>query len=140
MPQLRQVILCADLAKAVPDEHKKFLAVLVWVQVVVSFQSVNLLYTLVWRKVVFEEQLKYLKAKDTRIPKVEALSGRMNVWNIPEELSKTPTSLISGHHGKLHIDELRLIIDQGGGLENNPVAAVVLPLEKDVCDTDQLMK
>lgn len=31
-----------------------------------------------------EEQLKYLKARDTRIPKVEALSGRKNVWEIPE--------------------------------------------------------
>lgn len=31
-----------------------------------------------------EEQLKYLKAKDTRIPKVEALSGRKTVRDIPE--------------------------------------------------------
>lgn len=34
-----------------------------------------------------EEQLKYLKAKDTRIPKVEPLSGRKNVWNIPEVIA-----------------------------------------------------
>lgn len=31
-----------------------------------------------------EEQLELLKAKDTRVPKVEALSGRKNVWDIPE--------------------------------------------------------
>lgn len=31
-----------------------------------------------------EEQLKYLKARDTRIPKVEALSGRKNVWEMPK--------------------------------------------------------
>lgn len=31
-----------------------------------------------------KEQLDYLKAKDTRIPKVEPLSGRKNVWDIPE--------------------------------------------------------
>jgi hypothetical protein len=31
-----------------------------------------------------QEQLKYLKAKDTRISKVEALSGRKNVWEIPQ--------------------------------------------------------
>lgn len=30
------------------------------------------------------EQLELLKAKDTRVPKVEALSGRKNVWDIPE--------------------------------------------------------
>lgn len=31
-----------------------------------------------------EEQLKSLKSKDTRISKVEALSGRKNVWDIPQ--------------------------------------------------------
>ena len=29
------------------------------------------------------EQLERLKSKDTRIPKVEALSGRKSVWDIP---------------------------------------------------------
>ncbi|KAL2481635.1 Tetratricopeptide repeat (TPR)-like superfamily protein [Abeliophyllum distichum] len=144
MLQLRQVILCADLVKAVPDEHKKFLAVLVWVQEETKEGFQNSILVAVHagleKSKVFEEQLKNLKAKDTRIPKVEALSGRKNVWNIPEGLSKTPTAVISGHHGKLHIDQLRLIIDEGGGMENNPVAAVVLHSEKIVCDTDQLMK
>ncbi|CAK9168099.1 unnamed protein product [Ilex paraguariensis] len=85
-----------------------------------------------------EEQLKFLKAKDTRIPKVEALSGRKSVWDIPEELTKSPTIVVSGHHAKLHIEGLRLIIDQGGGLEENPVAAVVLPSMKIGRDTDDL--
>ena len=31
-----------------------------------------------------DEQLKRLKSKDTTIPKVEALSGRKSVWDIPE--------------------------------------------------------
>ncbi|KAL2502994.1 Calcineurin-like metallo-phosphoesterase superfamily protein [Forsythia ovata] len=140
----------ADLVKAVPDEHKKFLADLVWVheeddvciETKEGFQNCKLIavHAGLEKNKGFEEQLKYLKAKDTRIPKVEALSGRKDVWDIPEELSKTPTIVISGHHGKLHIDELRLIIDQGGGLEKNPVAAVVLPSKKIVRDTDQLMK
>lgn len=30
------------------------------------------------------EQLKMLRAKDTRVPKVPALSGRKNVWDIPK--------------------------------------------------------
>ncbi|KAK6139991.1 hypothetical protein DH2020_026265 [Rehmannia glutinosa] len=85
-----------------------------------------------------EEQLNYLKAKDTRIPKIEPLSGRKNVWNIPEELSKTPTIVVSGHHGKVHIEDFRFIIDLGGGLESNPVAAIVLPSKKMVLDTDRL--
>lgn len=31
-----------------------------------------------------KEQMKYLKARDTRIPKLQPLSGRKNVWDIPE--------------------------------------------------------
>lgn len=46
--------------------------------------------------------------------------------------------MVSGHHGKVHFDDLRLIIDLGGGLENNPVAALVLPSKKIVLDTDKL--
>lgn len=55
-----------------------------------------------------------------------------------QELSKTPTIVVSGHHAKVYIEELRLIIDQGGGMESNPVAAIVLPSKKLVLDTDQL--
>lgn len=50
----------------------------------------------------------------------------------------TETIVVSGHHGKLHIDGLRLVIDEGGGLESNPVAAVVLPSMKIVRDTDNI--
>ncbi|KAF4384069.1 hypothetical protein G4B88_030965 [Cannabis sativa] len=31
-----------------------------------------------------KEQLKFLKAKDTRVPKVDSLSGRKNVWDMPK--------------------------------------------------------
>ena len=48
--------------------------------------------------------------------------------------------MVSGHHGKLHIEGLRLIIDEGGGFENKPVAAIVLPSMKLVRDTDNLTK
>lgn len=30
------------------------------------------------------EQLKVLKARDTAIPKVECLSGRKSIWDMPE--------------------------------------------------------
>lgn len=58
--------------------------------------------------------------------------------DILQELTKTPTVIVSGHHGKLNIEGLRLIIDEGGGMEKNPVAAVVLPSMKIVRDTDML--
>lgn len=53
-----------------------------------------------------------------------------------QELRETETILVSGHHGKLHIDGLRLIIDEGGGHEHKPVAAIILPSMKVVRDTD----
>lgn len=138
----------ADLRKAVPDEHKKFLADLVWVheednvsiETEKGLQQCKLIavHAGLEKGKGVKEQLNYLKAKDTSIPKVEPLNGRNNVWDIPEELSKTPTIVVSGHHGKVYIEELRLIIDQGGGMESNPVAAIVLPSKKLVLDTDQL--
>ncbi|XXG64985.1 hypothetical protein AAC387_Pa05g2797 [Persea americana] len=136
----------ADLAKAVPDEHKKFLANLVWVheednvwiessegrqccKLVAVHAGLN-------RTTKVEEQLKLLKARDTSVPKVEMLSGRQDVWEIPKELSQTPTIVLSGHHGKLHIEGLRLIIDESGGLEHFPIAAIILPSMTILRDTD----
>ncbi|OWM82512.1 tyrosine-protein phosphatase RLPH2-like [Punica granatum] len=140
----------ADLVRAVPEEHKKFLADLVWVHEednvciktpdgIKSCRLIAVHAGLLKEKKV-EEQLRSLKAKDTQIPKVEALSGRKTVWDMPEELTNPPTIVVSGHHGKLHIDGLRLIIDEGGGLENNPVAAIILPSLTIVRDTDDLVK
>ena len=33
------------------------------------------------------EQLEFLKARDTRVPKVTDLSGRKDVWDIPEVMN-----------------------------------------------------
>lgn len=55
-------------------------------------------------------------------------------------MADSSTIVVSGHHGKLHIEGRRLIIDEGGGLEHNPVAAVVLPSMTIVRDTDQPKK
>ncbi|KAM7526089.1 hypothetical protein LguiA_015991 [Lonicera macranthoides] len=139
----------ADLVKAVPDAHKKFLVDLVWVHeeknvCIETAQGIKhckliAVHAGLEKSKGIGEQLKLLKSRDTRIPKVEALSGRKTVWDIPEDLAKTPTIVVSGHHGKLHIEGLRLIIDEGGGLENNPVAAIVLPSMKLVRDTDNLV-
>ncbi|CAM8888716.1 unnamed protein product [Rhodiola kirilowii] len=137
----------ADLVKAVPDEHKKFLADLVWVHeednVCVEIKGVPTICKLIavhagLEKENVEGQLNYLRARDTSIPKVTALSGRKDVWQIPKELTEKPTIVVSGHHGKLHVDGLRLIIDEGGGIESNPIAAIVLPSLQIVRDTDSL--
>ena len=61
-------------------------------------------------------------------------------FGIPQELNEKQTIVVSGHHGKLHVEGLRLIIDEGGGLEKNAVAAIVLPSMKIVRDTDVLAK
>lgn len=55
-------------------------------------------------------------------------------------MSDTPTIVVSGHHAKVHVEEFRLIIDRGGGIEINPVAAIVLPSKTFVLDTDELVK
>ncbi|XP_074276911.1 tyrosine-protein phosphatase RLPH2-like [Silene latifolia] len=136
----------SELMKAVPDDHKKFLADLVWVH-----EEDNVaIETAEGRKICkliavhgglqqgkpVNEQLKLLKARDTSISKVECLSGRKTVWDMPEELKASSTIVVSGHHGKLHIDGLRLIIDEGGGYTDRPVAAIILPYMKIVRDTD----
>ncbi|KAL9318912.1 hypothetical protein ACSQ67_015429 [Phaseolus vulgaris] len=149
-PTHRQVIsLHADLVKAVPDEHKKFLADLVWVHeeddVFINTEDGGKCCKLIavhagLEKGDVKEQLKLLKARNTRVPKVEALSGRRSVWDIPEELTASPTIIVSGHHGKLHTEGLRLIIDEGGGFKDRPVAAIVLPSQKVIRDTDVLAK
>ena len=62
------------------------------------------------------------------------------MFNFTQELTEKPIIVVSGHHGKLHIDGLRLIIDEGGGFENKPVAAIALPSMKLFRDTDNLTK
>lgn len=34
------------------------------------------------------EQLRFLKAKETHVPKIEALSGRKTVWDIPKVMAR----------------------------------------------------
>ncbi|KAF3441701.1 hypothetical protein FNV43_RR15616 [Rhamnella rubrinervis] len=138
----------SDLVKAVPDDHKKFLADMVWVHeeddVCVETKDgikqckLIAVHAGLEKNRDVKEQLKFLKARDTRVPKVEALSGRKNVWDIPQELTENPTIVVSGHHGKLRIEGLRLVIDEGGGYPEKPVAAIVLPSMKIVRDTDVL--
>ncbi|XP_010683851.2 tyrosine-protein phosphatase RLPH2 [Beta vulgaris subsp. vulgaris] len=136
----------ADLMKAVPDDHKRFLADLVWVheednvcmKTPEGLKNCKLIAVhggLQQGKPV-NEQLKVLKARDTAIPKVECLSGRKSIWDMPEELKGNSTIVVSGHHGELNIDGLRLIIDEGGGYEDKPVAAIILLSMNIVRDTD----
>lgn len=137
-----------DLIKEVPEEHKNFLSNLVWVHEednvwIKSSEGKSCckliaVHAGLERGKGVEEQLKLLKVRDTSIPKVEALSGRANVWEIPKELSEKPIIVVSGHHGKLHIQGLRLIIDESGGMEHLPVAAVVLSSMAIIRDTDTI--
>lgn len=65
---------------------------------------------------------------------------RCLAFGISQELTDNPTIVVSGHHAKLHVEGLRLIMDEGGGFEERPVAAIVLPSMKIVRDTDVLAK
>ncbi|CAA6668514.1 unnamed protein product [Spirodela intermedia] len=149
-----------ELTKAVPEEHKKFLSTLsgsmrrlsIWNRNPGSADEDDVgldapegrlcckliaVHAGLERGKPVEQQLRTLRSRDTSISKVEALSGRQNVWNIPKELSgETPTIIVSGHHGKLHLEGLRFIVDEGGGRKESPVAALILPSQTIVRDTD----
>ncbi|GJN27718.1 hypothetical protein PR202_gb15763 [Eleusine coracana subsp. coracana] len=126
-----------DLAKAMPEEHKKFLHDLVWIHeeddVPVDTDKGQTVCKLIAvhagleRSMDLNEQLRVLRTRDTRVPKIQMLHGRHDVWDIPKDLSAEQIIIVSGHHGKLHIDGLRFIIDEGGGYEDKPIAAIVLP-------------
>ncbi|KAG7624654.1 putative calcineurin-like phosphoesterase domain, ApaH type [Arabidopsis thaliana] len=136
----------SDLIKAVPESHKKFLTNMVWVHkeddVCIETEEglthckLIAVHAGLETKNNVEEQLKLLRDKDTSIPRIQPLTGRKTVWGIPQELDDKKTIVVSGHHGKLHIDGLRLIIDEGGGYTDTPLAAIVLPSKKIIRDTD----
>ncbi|CAN6719766.1 unnamed protein product [Malus baccata var. baccata] len=121
----------ADLVKAVPNKHKKFLSNMdnVCIETADRIKHCRLIvvHAGLEKDKDVKQQLAFLKAKDTRVLKIEALSGRKNVWDIPKELTEKPTIVVSDHHAKLNIEGLRLTIDEGGGMAERPVAAVVLP-------------
>lgn len=133
------------LMKAVPEKHRKFLQDLVWVHEEEEVDTgdpemsrTKLIAVHAGLEITksVEEQLKVLYDRDVTFPRVEALSGRKNVWEIPIELLEKRIILVSGHHGTLHVDKHRLILDEGGGLEQLPIAALVFPSRRIVRDTD----
>ncbi|XP_071694934.1 tyrosine-protein phosphatase RLPH2-like [Rutidosis leptorrhynchoides] len=135
-----------DFIKAFPSDHNKFLANMAWIHeeddvCIYAYQGTKCCKLIVVRGSFvngkdLEEQMKSLRERDTKIPEVKAISWRWDVRDMHEELSKQETILVSGHHGELHIEGLRLIIDEGDGLETNPLAAMVLPYMKIIRDTD----
>ncbi|KAJ3675083.1 hypothetical protein LUZ60_004125 [Juncus effusus] len=136
-----------DLVKTVPEEHKKFLHDLVWVheEEDVEYDTEDggrmrckliAVHAGLEKTKNVEERLQVLRARDTSLPAVEELRGRKNVWDIPKELTEEPIMVVSGHHGKLHIDGLRFIIDESGGLEHLHMAAVIFPSKQIVRDSE----
>uniref|UniRef100_A0A6V7QWZ7 Calcineurin-like phosphoesterase domain-containing protein n=1 Tax=Ananas comosus var. bracteatus TaxID=296719 RepID=A0A6V7QWZ7_ANACO len=87
------------LAKAVPDDHKKFLHDLVWVHeeenVPVDTDEGRICCKLIavhaglLKSKGVDERLKLLRARDTRLPKVQELSGRQDVWEIPKVMRRS---------------------------------------------------
>ncbi|CAM6123187.1 unnamed protein product [Calypogeia fissa] len=135
------------LIAAVPDHHKKFLQDLVWVHEQdgedtgnpeTSYSKLIAVHAGFEKGRPIEDQIAALRRKDATIPRLEAMYGRKNVWDIPQELAEKRVLLVSGHHGALHLDGLRLIIDESGGMDNLPIAAIILPNRVVVRDTDEL--
>uniref|UniRef100_A0ACD5UB36 Uncharacterized protein n=1 Tax=Avena sativa TaxID=4498 RepID=A0ACD5UB36_AVESA len=136
-----------DLTKAVPEEHKRFLHDLVWVHeeenVPIDTDEGQIVCNLIAvhagleKSMDLNEQLRVLRTRDTKVPKVQMLSGRQDVWNIPQDLVGKQTIVVSGHHAKLHMDGLRFVIDEGGGYQDKPIAAVVFPSKQVIRSTEE---
>ncbi|KAJ7546082.1 hypothetical protein O6H91_08G024000 [Diphasiastrum complanatum] len=133
------------LIKAVPENHKTFLQDLVWIyeddnwdteDAGVYHKKLIAVHAGLEKTKLLKEQLLVLRHRDVRVSRLEALSGRQNVWETPAELVEDQVLLVSGHHGALHLDKYRMIVDESGGLEHLPLAAIILPSGKIVRDTD----
>uniref|UniRef100_K3Y9H0 Calcineurin-like phosphoesterase domain-containing protein n=1 Tax=Setaria italica TaxID=4555 RepID=K3Y9H0_SETIT len=84
-----------DLAKAVPEDHKMFLHDLVWIHeeenVPIDTDEGQIICNLIAvhagleKSIDLNEQLRVLRTRDTRVPKVPMLSGRQDVWNTPKD-------------------------------------------------------
>ncbi|KAL0744038.1 hypothetical protein Bca4012_085551 [Brassica carinata] len=136
----------SDLMEVVPESHKKFLTDMVWVheeedvyiETEEGLKQCKLIavHAGLDKQKSVNEQLELLRAKDTSFSRIQPLSGRKDVTSMPQELVDKQTIVVSGHHGKLHIDGLRLIIDESGGYDYKPLAAIILPSKKIIRDTD----
>lgn len=62
------------------------------------------------------------------------------VFVLTQELAAQKVLVLSGHHGKLHFESNRLIIDESGGFDDRPLAAMILPARELVRDTDSLLE
>ncbi|MCO5601928.1 hypothetical protein L7F22_056054 [Adiantum nelumboides] len=126
-----------------PPVHKMFIQNLSWIyeqdnfdEKEYGFKKLIAVHAGLEKSKSVEKQRKILLEKDVSLPRVEPFSGRKNVWDTPDELAEQGVLVVSGHHGKLHTDKLRLIIDEGGGLPHLPIAAMILPSRMLVRDTD----
>ncbi|KAH7315344.1 hypothetical protein KP509_21G045600 [Ceratopteris richardii] len=131
------------LNDAVPPAHKNFLRNLAWIyeqdnldEAKYGFRKLIAVHAGLEKSKSIEEQINLLYGKDVRLPRVEPFSGRKNVWETPNELVEQGVLIVSGHHGVLHTEQLRLIIDEGGGLPHLPIAAMILPSRTVIRDTD----
>ena len=69
---------------------------------------------------------------------VEAWTEMLISWtSVFQDLTGKQTIIVSGHHGKLHIDGLRFIIDEGGGYADKPIAAIVFPSKTLIRSTEE---
>lgn len=85
-----------------------------------------------------EEQLQRLQSRDARQQQPEALFGREGVLHSPPQMTRRETTVISGHHGKVLFKTNRIILDSCCGMDENPLAALILPETLLVYDTGVL--
>eukprot|EP00899_Mesostigma_viride_P017959 jgi/Mesvir1/26164/Mv06863-RA.1 len=128
------------LVAAVPEAHRRFLKNLAWVHERSLPDGTRLIAVHAGLEdnggQSVEEQLSMLRRRDVTLRRIEAISGRANVWSVPRELVGTNTLMVSGHHGSLFMDAQRIIMDESAGFPGRPLGAVLLPSRIVIKDMD----
>merc|ERR1711963_460146 len=111
--------------REVPRSHQELLAAMPWVYEtrLPNDQRLIAVHAGLVSAEDVEQQLRMLRARDVTIPRVSQLSERKSVWDMPEELQKDNTILVSGHHGVVHCNGNRFIVDSG----QHSLRALVFP-------------
>lgn len=137
-----------ELLAAVPESHKQFLSGLPWLcEIDIAFPPRRLLAVHAGLDIetpacnqlgpLRERNFTSLALQPRELGKIESLSGRRRVQDIPREL-QGQMLIVSGHHGFTRIsDDDRIICDTCAGQDSRVLEAVLLP-SKEIVGSGEL--
>ena len=119
----------AALLAALPPAHVQFLRTLPWlVDLRFTFARVIALHAGLENNQDVDPQLDLARTRNCDSAFVEVIAGRRRCRDAHPDLEGTDVVEVSGHFGFLDISHTRrCIVDEGGGRDGCPLAALVLP-------------